>query len=148
MIDRSGKLNKYHNIANASLDGVEFGGLITKKSFELYSVYTMLDSRDGNGEELDYRPRWKVDLYLTWRMFEHERLYLSSRSVGQRRTEINTYLDPYHVQDAGLIFFEKHNISASIRLRNIFDINNEEEYGYPMAGRTILTGIDWQWGGR
>ncbi|MFC1542038.1 TonB-dependent receptor plug domain-containing protein [Candidatus Latescibacterota bacterium] len=146
MIYRAGKLNKYTNIENASLDGIELSGLIKKDKVEFSSAFTMLDARDDKGDRLVYRPRWKIDLYFTLRILNYTKLYVSSRSVGERRTEVNTYLNSYHIQDTGLLFFEERDISASIRLRNIFDVDYEEEYGYPMAGRTLLAGIDVRWG--
>jgi outer membrane cobalamin receptor len=54
-------------------------------------------------------------------------------------------LDSYHVEDIGFFLWDSRSISSSISLRNIFDVNYEEEYGYPMAGRTIWLGMDWQW---
>ena len=69
-------------------------------------------------------------------------MYFSARATGSRQTEYNTKLNPYHTEDIGLMFFENSDISASLRVRNIFDAGYEEEYGYPMAGRTFLAGLD------
>ena len=70
--------------------------------------------------------------------------YINMRAVSKRRTEVNTDIDPYHVEHTGLLFDVKPDITVSLHLKNIFNRNYEEEYGYPMAGRTILAGFDWR----
>ena len=50
----------------------------------------------------------------------------------------------YH-RNAGIIFGENRDISASVNLKNILDVNYGEEYGFPMAGRTICAGLDWRY---
>ena len=145
MIDRSGKLGKYHNIETADLDGIEMNGYLKLPELEVSSSVSFLDARDGNGEKLEYRPQWKVDSHLNYRPFKNIHLYFMSRVVGRRWTEINSYLDSYHVENAGIIWGENRDISVSVNLKNILDVNYGEEYGFPMAGRTIWAGIDWRY---
>ncbi len=142
MIYRAGKLNRYKNIESASLDGIELVTFIRRKAFDISAAATILDARDSDGARLVYRPRWKFDLYMSWVIMSRARMYFSARANGSRRTEYNTKLDPYHTEDIGLMLFEDSVISASLRARNIFDDGYEEEYGYPMAGRTFLAGLD------
>jgi outer membrane cobalamin receptor len=142
MIYRAGKLNRYKNIETASLDGVELSAFLQQNAFDVSAAATMLDARDSDGLRLVYRPRWKFDLYVSWAVMSRARMYLSARAVGTRWTEFNTELDPYHTEDIGLMLFEDSGMSVSLRIRNIFDSGFEEEYGYPMAGRTFLAGID------
>ena len=145
MIYRSGRLGIYHNIEKASLDGVELSGTFVVPKFEMFSTLTLLDARDGNGEKLEYRPFWKVDTVLNYKIANDIRLHLTSRVVGRRWTETDTYLNSYHVENIGVFLWESRSISSSISLKNIFDVNYEEEYGFPMAGRTVWVGMDWQW---
>lgn len=145
MIFRAGKLNRYHNIARASLDGIETSGFLTGKSFNLNAAYSILNARDGSGNQLEYRPEWKADISLSWKFARQARLYVLSRSVGPRKTEFNTYLETYHVQNAGLTIFEDRALSASVTVDNVFDVNYAEDYGYPMAGRSIMAGVQYRW---
>jgi iron complex outermembrane recepter protein len=148
MIFRAGKLNRYKNIDRASLDGVEVSGLFAGKSLEFQASGGVLDARDGARARLEYRPEWKGDLSLSWKFSHRARMYVLSRSVGPRKTELGGDLGTYHVQNAELTVFEDRALSASITVKNIFDIDYEEEYGYPMAGRSMTMGIHYRWGGR
>jgi len=145
MIYRSGRLGIYHNVEKASLDGVEISGTFVLPEFEIFSTLTLLDAHDGNGEKLEYRPSWKVDTGLNCKITGDIRFHLTSRVVGRRWSELNTYLNSYHAEDIGIFLWESRSISSSISLKNIFDVNYEEEYGFPMAGRTVWLGMDWRW---
>ena len=148
LIYRSGRLGLYHNIEKASLDGVEVTGNLKLSQLDLLSAVTLLDARDGDGEKLEYRPSWKLDTALNWRIYPYLRIHITSRFVGQRWTEMDNYLKEYHVINLGISVFGNRNISTSINLKNILDVNYEEESGYPMAGRTIWIGIDGRWTGK
>ncbi len=148
LIYRSGNLGLYHNIEKASLDGVEISGNLKLPHYEFLSAVTLLDARDGDGEKLEYRPSWKLDTVLTWKIHPSTRIHVTSRAVGQRWTEMNMYLKEYHIINMGITVFENRTVSASLNLANIFDVNYEEEYGYPMAGRTVWFGIDGKWKGK
>jgi iron complex outermembrane recepter protein len=145
MIYRSGRLNIYNNVEKASLDGVEISGVVQNGAFKLCSSVATLDAHDGDGKKLEYRPAWKADVFFNYQIISTVNFYLTMRAVSERRTEINTYLDPYHVENTGLLFEVKRNITVSFHLKNIFDIDYEEEYGYPTMGRTVLIGLDWRW---
>ena len=145
MIYRSGRLGIYHNVEKASLDGVEISGTFAVPEFEIFSTLTLLDAHDGNGEKLEYQPSWKVDTGINCKITYDIRFHLTSRVVGRRWNELNTYLNSYHVEDIGIFLWESRSISSSISLKNIFDVNYEEEYGFPMAGRTVWLGMDWRW---
>jgi iron complex outermembrane receptor protein len=148
MIYRSGKLDIYHNIEKARLDGVEMNGELRVSSLTLFSGVTLLDARSGNGEKLEYQPSLKVDSRLVWSIIPDLQLNMVSRVVGRRKTEVHTFLPSYHVENTGIVIGENRFLSASLIINNIFDVNYEEEFGYPMAGRTVLAGIDWHGGKR
>ncbi len=145
MIYHSGRLGIYHNVEKVSLDGVEISGTFVVPKFEMFSTLTLLDARDGKDEKLEYRPSWKIDTVLNYKITGGIRFHLTSRVVGRRWTETDTYLNSYHVENIGVFLWESRSISPSISLKNIFDVNFEEEYGFPMAGRTIWVGMDWRW---
>lgn len=147
MIYRSGRLGFYHNIEKAALNGVEFTGELKLSQFKIFSALSLLDARDSEGEELVYRPSWKVDSGLSCRIYYGIRLHVTSRFVGRRRSEANSYLEKYHVEDIGIVAGEGRTVSLSINFKNIFDVNYEEELGYPLAGRTLWAGVDGHWDG-
>ncbi len=144
MIYHSGRLGIYHNVEKVSLDGVELSGTFVVPKFEMFSTLTLLDARDGNDEKLEYRPSWKIDTVLNYKITGGIRFHLTSRVVGRRWTETDTYLNSYHVENIGVFLWESRSISSSISLKNIFDLNYGEEYVFPMAGRTIWVGMDWR----
>jgi len=148
MIFRSGNLGIYHNIEEARLDGAEISGEIRVLPLKAASAATLLDSRSRDGERLEYRPEWKVDTNVSWTIFPGLSATMISRIVGERRTEINTYLPSYHTESIGLVIGENHTVAARLMMDNIFDVSYEEEFGYPTAGRTVLAAIDWSWGGK
>jgi len=145
MIYRSGRLNKYHNIENASLDGAEIGGLLSTGKFVVRSDLLLLSAHDGDGRELEYRPRWKIDSSIDYLLNKKIRLYLTSRFVGRRRSETGTEMNPYHVTDTGIVLEGKRSLSLTVKMENIFDVDYEEEYGYPMEGRILRIGMDFHW---
>jgi len=145
MIYRSGRLNRYRNIDKASLDGIEISGSVRKKSMTLLSSITTLKAEDGEGNMLEYRPRWKADVYVSWQLLTTLGFSLTMRAVGERRTEIKSDLEPYHIENTGLIFDLSRSVSFTLNAENIFDADYEEEYGYPSKGRTLLAGFDWRW---
>jgi outer membrane cobalamin receptor len=148
MIDRSGRLLVYHNIAKATINGAEIGGSLVLDGFNITSNVTLLDAHDGDGNELDYRPPWKIDTTLTYPFFKQFQVNIISRMVGRRWTQsFKRYVDSYHVEDIGLKLWDNRMVSVSLMMKNIFDLNYEEEYTFPMSGRTLWIGIDWDWNG-
>lgn len=145
MIYRSGRLGIYHNIEKASLDGIEIESNFSSSVIDLSASVTALDARDSRGVRLEYRPQWKTDIYVSYRLSRNIRVYGSGRALGRRKTETGSHLDSYHTGNAGLIIACGHNINASLHFRNVLDSDYEEEYGYPMPGRTLMAGLDWQW---
>lgn len=145
MIHRSGQLGVYHNIEKAQLNGVEITGEIKRSKLEMFSTVSLLDARDGKNKRLEYRPPWKLDSFLNYNITPGIRLHLTSRIVGRRPTEENSYLKEYHVEDIGVVVGENRIVSVSVSIKNIFDMSYEEELYYPMAGRTVWMGIDGRW---
>jgi iron complex outermembrane receptor protein len=143
MINRSGRLAIYHNIEEAQLKGIELSGEISFPRADLYSSLSLLDARDGDGEKLEYRPSWKVDSSLYFTIHEDIRLHVFSQVVGQRKTETGSILKSYHRENAGITFGGERSYNVSLHLNNIFDTHYEEEMGFPMAGRTVWIGIEW-----
>ena len=148
MIDRSGKLSIYHNVFRAYLRGVEINGELRLSRFNMFSGLNLLDAEDSYGEKLEYRPPWKIDSGFNYRINPDIRVHLTSRAVGRRWTEADNYIEGYHVEDAGIVIGENRMISGSVSLKNVFDVNCEEEFGYPMPGRTVWVGVDWRWMGK
>ena len=145
MIYRSGRLGKYHNIEKASLDGVEIESDFDNSIIDLSAAVSMLDARDSRSVRLEYRPRWKADMYASYLLKNTIRIYCSGRVLGRRKTEAGNYLDSYHTANTGIIVVCGHGITASLHLKNLLDAYYEEEYGYPTPGRTAMIGLDWHW---
>ena len=162
MIDPSGILSIYHNVFRAYLSGVEINGELRLSRFDMFSGLNLLDAEDGYGEKLEYRPSWKVDSGFNYRINPDIRVHSTLRAVGRRWTEADNYIDGYHVgkagqegpvigyhvEDVGIVIGENRMVSGSVSLKNVFDVNCEEEFGYPMPGRTLWVGVDWRWMGR
>jgi iron complex outermembrane recepter protein len=145
MIHRAGRLARYHNIARAKLDGVEITGMISPDRWNAHAGITLLNARDDDGIALEYRPDWKIDSRIGYRIMTDMSLSVTSRIVGERRTETGGTLEPFAVVDAGVVLGETRAVSLTVAVRNILDELYEEEYGYPMAGRVFLLGLDWRW---
>ena len=142
MILRSGSIYTYKNIQKAKLNGMELSGIFRLPTWNMFSSITLIEAKDGDGEKLEYRPSWKIDSGMNYRIHRDIYLHFTSRITGSRWTENDSSLKGYHVVDAGIVLGESRIVSLSMSINNVFDRDYVEELGFPMPGRTFWIGID------
>jgi len=150
LIERASKNDPYLNISKSVFAGVEAG--INSKIGKYISAalsYTYLYARDKNpdllgrsAKELSYIPEHKLDLELEYTTdfgfscdllgAYHGKRYYYDTSGNQHG--IGGYL-LWNAQVSQKFF---KYWQGSISVENIFDVNYEEEEGYPQPGRAIL----------
>ena len=145
LIDHAGMMMVFYTIDKATMTGAEFRGAYLLPQGDISTALSLLDARDGDGNELNYRPAWTLDTRFSYRVLREIEVYVSSWAVGERWAQsYNRYVDAFHTEDIGMMLFGTRAVAVSLNVYNIFDRNYQEEYGFPMPGRTIAVGMDWQ----
>ncbi len=149
LIDRKSKNDPYENIEEVTLKGFETGVTVSEgNGFTLFLNHAYLDAwqeppsgSDDAHVRRSYAPRHKVDYLLTWRV----RFGLEIAHSGQYNADrVDSYEAPMpdyylaHIRAAQSI---GQHTKLFVSVRNLFDRNYEEETNYPMAGRTIMAGV-------
>ena len=120
----------------------------------LKASYTYLDAKnvgsDSNVDQLQYRPRDKYTLEGNYRFSWGASLYASVSYIGnqtyydQTNTQSNT-LPSYTLMDIKLSqSLIPNSLDVYLGARNLFDINYEQSYGLPQAGRTVYGGVEYR----
>lgn len=91
-------------------------------------------------------PHYKVSGQLHGKTPLQTRINLEMAWFSQRRGEVSSNyfetMPSYFVCHSNITQPVTSWMAFRIEIRNLFDADYEEEYGYPSAGRTILAGLD------
>lgn len=150
LIDRESKNDPYENIDEVTLKGFESGITISEyNEFTLFLNHAYLDAwqepPDGSGDprvRRAYAPRHKVDYLLTWQSRFGLEIAHSGQFIGDR---VNSYEEPmpdYYLANLKAAQSIGRQAKLFVSVRNLFDRDYEEETYYPMAGRTIIGGVE------
>jgi len=149
LIYRSTRNNRYGNIAEAVLDGVESKvALRLPPWFNLTLQYTWVDAGRSTRELMDEMPehQWGINLrgQLPFSIdYHYDFNYFHERSSVISSTRA-VMLNAYNVHHAGLSRPVGHGVTLRIEGRNLLDENYQEELGYPAPGRQWLAGLSWK----
>ena len=132
----------------AKIKGVEIEGQAVIGDFHLQANYTLLDTENSNGENIEYVPEKQASAWLTWvpssGQLSRLRIGAGVRYAGKNESNGNAYLfpnplapsverittDSYTVIDS-LIAYDLDDISLALNIRNLLD---KEYYGTCAVG--------------
>lgn len=150
--------SKFQNIGRTLARGLEFRTRARVQHTFVQANYTYLDGhiQQSNqasfpfrpGDPLLRRPRHSGDVNATWNEPKWSAFW-STRYVGRRAdSDFFTFSPPnslrsnsyYTSSDASFTYHFARQVSAFIRLENIFDRSYQEVLGYQALGRSVVVG--------
>lgn len=154
-----GNLRTAYNL-DARLYGLTLSGLYPlTDDFSLHAGLTWQDNRKKNDmfdpdklmDSLEYVPKWKGNLGLSWQIIEGlnldaDLLYVDKRNyyfTGSNGLEAGT-LGSYATLGASLSYKIDQHTTVEIYADNISDVNYEERWGYPSMGFNAGVSLKWE----
>ncbi|WP_426578437.1 TonB-dependent vitamin B12 receptor BtuB [Xenorhabdus stockiae] len=137
--------NHYHNIAQATIKGVEWVGNLDTGIFQHQLTLQYVDPRDGNDQPLTRRAKQQVKYQLDWEALNID-WGVTYQYLGQRYdTNTNTYkrirMGGVSLWDINGSYPVTDRLTIHARIANLFDKNYETAYGYRTPGREyFITG--------
>lgn len=126
----------YFNQQRFIAEGVEVSGKIKKTKYELMTAFTHQQFREEQAPVLR-RPYNSLQGGVSWFPVDTLEFNLTGRWFSARK-DINAKLNPYEVVDLGLRkSWEKDEVS--VQLRNLFDREYEDLYGFSVLSRSVFT---------
>jgi outer membrane cobalamin receptor len=142
-IVRTGRLDRYENRAEAVTGGAELGMRAAWMCYSLRVDYAYIGLSGGDPAVLIYVPNNKLSLAALWEPNQRWRADLSVLRAGSRLgMGAHQRLPPYTICDAKATCRLAHHASLHLGANNIFDINYEEESGFPGPGRQLMAGVE------
>lgn len=153
LIQRDVVSGLFENIAETAFKGVEFTATSTAvRRLRLDLSYTHLTSRDESPgtarKQQQYTPGNSLAVSAVYRLRDDLRLYGAFQRVSEmmyysRGTPLaRRELDPYSLVDLNLHYdLPGRRIALYVGADNLLDVNFEESYGLPQAGRFVYGGI-------
>ena len=157
--------SRYQNIGRTLARGLELRVRARVRQVSFQANYTYLDGRIDQsnqtsfpfrtGDPLLRRPRHSGDFAMTWSRAKWK-AHWSSRLIGRRAdSDFFTFRTPglltsnpgYTASDAAFTYEVRHQISAFVRVENIFDRDYQEVLGYQALGRGVIFGTRVRLGG-
>jgi len=145
LIDRKGHGYQYTNLNRVILQGIEAGleGRV-KERFNFNFNYAHLDAYEDETEYwLPYSPSHKIDCSLSYAFKFGLSVYSSGQYVSKRVTpHPESELLPYYfVVNLRVTQKLKGGFCPFVEIKNLLDVNYEEEKEFPALGRTSLLGV-------
>ncbi len=149
LIDRRDRNSLYENLEEVDLSGLETGVSYDCRYWQARFDYMYLHAYEYNVEEetttkdrRSHSPRHKIDFSLSANTAGGLAVGLSGQSIIDRvdsdREEMKDYF-LVHIRAAYSFLTE---LDLFVNIRNLFDVDYEEERYYPMAGRVISVGVE------
>lgn len=133
------------NVSSATLKGVEVETeLLLKERFKANANYTYLEARNtATGKSLIYRPRHLYKLKCSYS--PTPKLELGVNAIYKTRrfaNEDNTVsLKRYCVSNLTFLYKINNTVQVDFEVKNVFNRNYQEEWGYSVPGRAFYTGM-------
>lgn len=151
LIDRVSKEDTFYNALTATMTGVESGVEWRSGTRHANLSIAYLDARASapttdDEPALEQRrrwlPRWKVDYVVEAPVILSIVVNHSGQLVADRVNTTGQSMSDYYVANLRVSREVGKSVTVFAALRNVLDRNYEQETGYPMAGRTILIGVE------
>lgn len=138
------------NIGKAQFRGAEFDLKMRTGKFNFLANYTYMKAQDkspgSQSRRLEYRPEHSVNFFGRWHFFNKMYLVLELNYSAGQYYQNPVSLKWEKLNDYALLNF-KYNyhlfefLNWYVRLRNLTDKDYMSEYGVPMPGREIISGL-------
>lgn len=143
VIVRTGRLDRYENHDQAVTVGAELSVGVAGRRYSLRTDYAYIGLSSGDPDVLIYVPNRKLSLTALWHPNQRWQANLSVLLTGSRRGRNgNERMPAYTVCDAKATYSFVRYASLHLGANNIFDINYEEESGFPGPGRQLVAGVE------
>lgn len=130
------------NVARAKITGWEFDiSARPVEPFTLSANYTLMNTKDEEGDELVRRPRHQASGSLSIQPANPLRLVLQVRYVGKRFDVGAIPMDDYTVVDLSGTYALYEKVVLFARVENLLDREYEEVTGYGTAGFSGYGGV-------
>jgi iron complex outermembrane receptor protein/outer membrane receptor for ferrienterochelin and colicins len=157
LIDRAERGKPYLNTQQVTIKGLEAD--LYAKLGEYLSIslaYTYLDARDRKSEllgrsddELPWTPQHKSDFGFHYSTNSGFSGSLFGSYIGRRyyydKSNIQHCLSGYWLGRAKISQRIGERWEGTLSVDNLFDVNYQEEEGYPQPGRTVWLGLKLNW---
>jgi len=138
------------NIGRAQLQGTEIDVKMNTGKFNLWANYTYMIAEDKSDDRvsnhLEYRPEHRFNFLGQWRFYHKMYLdlelnYLAGQYYQNPSSTEWEKLDDYAVLNIKYNYHIFDFLNWYVRINNITDKDYMSEYGVPMPGREIISGI-------
>jgi len=142
-IIRTGRLDRYENHEEAVTGGAELGMRAAGTCYSLRADYAYIGLSGGDPDVLIYVPNHKLSLAALWEPNQRWHADLSVLHAGSRLgMDGRERMPAYTICDAKATCRLARQASLHFGANNIFDINYEEESGFPGPGRQMIAGVE------
>ncbi len=149
LIDRKDRNSLYENLEKVDLSGFETGVSYEQEWVQANVSYMYLHAyeynRNGETTTKDRRshsPRHKIDYSVSWKSAFGLGLCHSGQSIIDRVGPNKEKMQDYYLAHVKVTYQIMKETELFVNVRNLFDVNYEEEMYYPMAGRQISAGVE------
>jgi iron complex outermembrane receptor protein len=149
LIDRKDRDSRYENLEKVDLSGLETGVNYECQRWQANVGYTYLHAREFNveGETTteawrSHSPRHKIDYSVHWKSAFGLGIGHSGQAIMDRVGPNKEEMKNYFLAHVKATYQATKELELFVSVRNLFDVNYEEEMYYPMPGRLISAGIE------
>jgi len=149
-VELGNETEQMQNIGKVQIQGVEFDSKIDFRNFHLLANYTYMQSENKSSSVkktyIEYRPEHRANFLGQWQFQGKMYLALESNYAANQYFQNPSTLEWEKLNDS-VLFNLKYNYSVFeflnwyIRVNNFLDKNYMSEYGVPMPGREIISGL-------
>ncbi len=143
-IIRTGRLDRYENRLETATGGAEFGVRAAWTGCSIRGDYAYVRLSDGDPDVLIYVPNHKFTLTAVWEPHPRWAADVIVSHTGSRLGMGDSDRMPsYTTCDAKVSCRIAQHALMHFGANNIFDINYEEESGFPGPGRQMIAGFEF-----
>jgi len=150
LVELGNETEQMQNIGKARIEGIEFDSKIDIGTFHLLANYTYMQSENKSGgvesKQLEYRPEHRANFLGQWRFQKKMHLTVELNYAANQYYQHPFSLEWEKLNDY-VLFNLKFNYSVFeflnwyVRVNNFTDKNYMSEYGVPMPGREVVSGL-------
>jgi outer membrane cobalamin receptor len=149
LIDRKSRDSLYENLEKVDLSGLETGLAYDSKPIQASVNYMYLHAYEYNigSESLikdrrSYSPRHKIDYSIYLKTSFGLGICHTGQSIIDRVGSDKKKMQDYYLAHVKVTYQVVKELDLFVNVRNLFDVDYEEETYYPMPGRQISAGVE------
>ena len=149
LIDRKDRNSLYENLEEVDLSGLETGlsydgrrGGVNFSYMYLHAYEFNYDGEVTTKERRSHSPRHKIDYEVYLKTDFGLGLSHTGQSIVDRVDPDKAEMRDYYLAHVKATYRVMTFLEIFVNVRNLFDVNYEEERYYPMPGRLVAAGIE------